>query len=53
MYKNVPLAGVQPQKVVLDVSLLNTQHYNVQIKDKGSNLNKRIAPSPTPRCSSY
>ena len=41
------------QKMVLDVSLLNTQHYKVQIKDKWSNLVKGVAPSPTLWCSNY
>ena len=39
--------------MVLDASLLNTQHYNVRIKSKWSNPGKVEAPSPTPRCSSY
>ena len=33
--------------------LLNTQHYKVQIKGKWNNVRKGVAPSPTPRCSSY
>ena len=33
-------------KMVLDTSLLNTQQYKVPIKGK-------VAPSPTPGCSSY
>ena len=37
------------QNMVLDVTLLNTQHYKV----KWSNLGKGLAPSPTPWCSSY
>ena len=37
------------QKIVLDASLLNTQHYNVQIKDKWSNPGKRVMASLTPR----
>ena len=40
-------------KMVLDTSLLNTQQYKVRIKDKCSNPGKEVAPSPTPRCSSY
>ena len=39
-------------KMVLDISLLNTQH-KVRIKGKGSNPGKRVAPSPTSRCCSY
>ena len=35
-------------KIVLDTSFLNTQQYKV-----GSNPGKGVAPSPTPRCSSY
>ncbi len=39
------------QKMVLDASLLNTQHYTVWIKD--SNPGKWVTPSPTLWCSSY
>ena len=39
------------QKMVLDASLLNTQHYKVRIK--WSNPGKGVAPSSTPWCSSY
>ena len=38
---------LKTQKMVLDASLLDTQHYKVQIKGKG------VVPSPTPWCSSY
>ena len=41
------------QKMVLDVSLFNTQYYKVLIKGKGSNPGKEVASSPTLRCSSY
>ena len=41
------------QKMVLDASFLNTQHYKVRIKGKGSNPGNGVAPSPTLRCSSY
>ena len=41
------------QKMVLDASLLNTQHFKVWIKGKWSNPGKGVAPSPTPWCSSY
>ena len=41
------------QKMVLDVTLLKTQLYKVRIKVKWSNPGKGVAPSPTPRCSSY
>ena len=34
------------QKMIFDAALLNTQHYKVRIKSK-------VAPYPTPRCSSY
>ena len=40
-------------KMVLDTSLLNTQQYKVHIKAKWSDPGKRVAISPTPRCSSY
>ena len=39
--------------MVLDDSLLNTQQYKVRIKGKVGNPGKGVAPSPTPRCSSY
>ena len=40
-------------KMVLDTSLLNTQHYKVRIKVKWSNPGNGVAPFPTPQCSSY
>ena len=39
------------QKMVLDATWLNTQHYNVRVK--WNNPGKRVSSSPTPRCSSY
>ena len=39
--------------MVLDASLLNTQHYKVRIKGKVEQSRKGVAPSPTPWCSSY
>ena len=41
------------QKMVLDGSLLNTQHYKVRIKGKVEQSREGVAPSPTPWCSSY
>ena len=41
------------QIMVLDVSLLNTQHYKVQIKGKWSNPGKGVVPSSTLHSSSY
>ena len=41
------------QKMVLDASLLNTQHCKVQIKGKVEQSREGVAPSPTPWCSSY
>ncbi len=41
------------QKMVLDASLLNTQHYKVQIKGKVKQSREGVAPSPTTWCSSY
>ena len=41
------------QKMVLDFSLLNTQHYKVRIKGKVEQSREGVAPSPTPWCSSY
>ena len=39
--------------MVLDASLLNTQHYKVWIKGKVDQSRKRICAPPTPWCSSY
>ena len=39
------------QKMELYAALLSTQYYKVRVKWK--NLEKEVAPSPTPRCSSY
>ena len=39
--------------MVLDASLLNTQHSKERIKVKWVNPVKGVAPSPTPWCSSY
>ena len=41
------------QKMVLDASLLNTQHYKVRIKGKVGQSREGVPPSPTPWCSSY
>ena len=41
------------QKMVLDASLLITQHYKVWIKGKVEQSWEGVAPSPTPWCSSY
>ena len=41
------------QKMVLDASLLNTQHYKVRIKGKVEQSREGVAPSLTPWCSSY
>ena len=40
-------------KMVLDISLLNIQHYKLRINGNWINPGKGVAPSPTPRCSSY
>ena len=40
-------------KMVLDSSLLNTQQYKVRIKGKVEESWERLAPSPTPQCSSH
>ena len=39
--------------MVLDASLLNTQHYKVRIKGKVEPSREGVAPSPTSWCSSY
>ena len=36
------------QKMVLDVTLLNTQDYKARIKVKKSNARKGLEPAPTP-----
>ena len=41
------------QKIVLDASLLNTQHYKVRNKGKVEQSREGVALSPTLRCSSY
>ena len=41
------------QKMVLDASLLSTQHYKVRIKGKVEQSREGVAPSPTTWCSSY
>ena len=41
------------KKMVLDNSLLNTQHYKVRFKDKVEQPRKRSSSPPTPQCSSY
>ena len=41
------------QKLVLDATKLNIQHYKVRIKSKWSNPKKGVALSPTPWYSSY
>ena len=43
----------KPQKMELDVSLLNTQHYKVWIKVKWSNPRNGVGPSPTTRYNRY
>ena len=39
------------QKMVLDASLLNTQHYKVRIKGKVEQSRERSSAPPTPWCS--
>ena len=41
------------QKMVLDSTLLNTQHYKVRIKGKVEQSWNGVVPFPTPQCSSY
>ena len=41
------------QKMVLDASLLSTQHYKVRIKGKVEQSRKGVVPYPTHWCSSY
>ena len=41
------------QEMVLDASLLNTQHYKVRIKGKVEPSREGVAPFPTSWCSSY
>ena len=50
---NPRLNHMKDSKMVLDVSLLNTQYSKVWIKGEWSNPEKGVAPSPTPWCSSY
>ena len=39
--------------MVLDATLLNTQHYKVRIKGKAEQSRDGVAPFPTPQFSSY
>ena len=39
--------------MILDASLLNTQHYKVRIKGKVEPSREGVVPSPTSWCSSY
>ena len=41
------------QKMVLDASLLYTQHYKIQIKGEVVNPGKGVVPSLIPWCCSY
>ena len=41
------------QKMVLDATLLNTQHYKLRIKDKVEQSSEMGSTSPTLWCSSY
>ena len=50
---NTRWSHTKDSKMVLDASLLNTQHDKVRIKGKMSNPEKGVASSPTPQCSSY
>ena len=53
IFNNSKLTHIKNNKMVLDASLLNTQHYKLRIKGKWSNPRKGVAPSSTPRRSSY
>ena len=44
------LAILKTQKMVLDAALLNTQHYNVRIKDKVEQSKERVASLPLYLC---
>ena len=44
---------LKTQKMLLETSMLNTQHYKLQIKGKWSNPNKEVPPKPTPWCGNY
>ena len=45
--------NTKDSKMVLDSSLLKTQHNKVRIKGKVEQSRQKGAPSPTPRCSRY
>ena len=53
VFANGPGVIPKTQKMVLDASLLNTQHYKVRIKGKVEQSREGVAPSPTHWCSSY
>ena len=40
-------------KMVLDTSLLKTQHHKIHIEGRVEQSRKGVVPSPTPWCSSY
>ena len=44
---------LKTQKMVLDATLLNTQHYKVRIKGKVEQSRERSSVPLTPWCSSY
>ena len=44
---------LKTQKMVLDASLLSTQHYKVRIKGKVEQSREGVVPSPIHWCSSY
>ena len=44
---------LKKKKMLLDASLLKTQHYKVQIKGKMEQSRERSCVLPTPWCSSY
>ena len=50
---NLRLNHTKDSKMVLDASLLKTQHYKVWIKSKLEQPEKGVAPLPTPWCGSY
>ena len=52
-YNSIQFKSFVCSQFALDATLLNTQHYKVRIKGKWSNPGNKVAPSPTPRCSSY
>ena len=50
---NPRLIYTNDSKIVLDATLLSTQHFKVKIKGKVGQSREESSASPTPQCSGY